>query len=158
MNAIHYAFVAVLSLGLWACSEPDERVMGSTEDGAFVLILQAEENRVQAGESLPVQVRLERLSGRGTEEVDEDIKFVVNKGSLSPSSLSVDLAGADTLGQGAEHVFIGWVTFTAGAPLSEDSRGNVTGVSAQDQGEIHALFRDVQTTLKIRIVTPSLSL
>ena len=159
MKTILWTLVAVLSAILWACSEPDGRVVGATEDGAFALTLEAEENHVQAGHSLPVQVRVERLPGAGDGEVDEDVDFVVNNGSLSPDSLSVNLAGVDTLlGQGAENVFIGWVTFKAAAPLSEDSRGNVSGISSEDQGEIHAIFRDVQTTLKVRIVDPPSSL
>ena len=62
MKTILWTLVAVLSAILWACSEPDGRVVGATEDGAFALTLEAEENHVQAGHSLPVQALGEHLA------------------------------------------------------------------------------------------------
>ena len=158
MNAIRHALVAIVALGLSSCSEPDKRITHSTGDGAFALTLEAERNWVRPDASLPVLVRLERLPGAADEEVNENIEFAVNNGAISPSRLSVFLAGANEEGLGAERSFAAWVTFTADQAQAEDSRGNVTGISADDQGEIHALFRDVQATFKIRIAAPPASL
>jgi len=132
VKTVKLYLVAALALGLWGCSEPDKRVTASTGD--FEVSLEAKKNWVRPGDELPIQVRVKSRTGPVQEDVDEVIEFVVNNGTVSPSSLSVHLAGPDSL-------FTGWITFTA------SSR-----VTPPDQAEIHAIFRDALATLKIRIV------
>jgi hypothetical protein len=129
---------ALLLLGvlLLGCAEPDRRVTAATADGGFALSLAASRNWMRPGDSLPVQVRVERLSGPA-EEREDTVEFVCNRGVGSPAALTVSLAGADSPGV----IFTGWVTFTAASEIT-----------SSDQGEVHALFRDAVATLKIRIV------
>lgn len=141
MSALLSLLIVGLTLAGFGCSEePDRVVYGATEDGAFTLRIEAKTDWVRPGGSLPIRVQVESLSGPVEEELVEEIAFVANNGSISPSRLTVIVAGPDSLGQGAERRFVEWVTFTAG------SRSGA-GV----QGEVHALFRDVSATLKIRI-------
>jgi hypothetical protein len=141
MKAISIVVMALL-LG---CAEEPERIVGTTtEDGRFELTLEAVRDWVRPGDSLPVQVRLESLRGPLAEALETEIEFVVNNGNVSPSSLTIQFAGADDeVPVGVERVFETWVTFVA------DSRAG-----ADVQGEIHALFMNVRTTLKIRITPP----
>ena len=141
MKAISIVVMALL-LG---CAEEPERIVGTTtEDGRFELTLEAVRDWVRPGDSLPVQVRLENLRGPLAEALETEIEFVVNNGNVSPSSLTIQFAGADDeVPVGVERVFETWVTFVA------DSRAG-----ADVQGEIHALFMNVRTTLKIRITPP----
>jgi hypothetical protein len=141
MKAISIVVMALL-LG---CAEEPERIVGTTtEDGRFELTLEAVRDWVRPGDSLPVQVRLESLRGPLAEALETEIEFVVNNGNVSPYSLTIQFAGADDeVPVGVERVFETWVTFVA------DSRAG-----ADVQGEIHALFMNVRTTLKIRITPP----
>ena len=141
MRALFVLLIAGLALGGFGCSEePDRVVRSTTEDGIFELKVEADKDWVRPGESLPIRVQVESLSGPVEEELVEEIAFVASNGSITPSRLTVIMAGPDSLGQGAERRFVEWVTFTA----SSRSGANV-------QGEVRALFRDVSATLKIRI-------
>ena len=143
MTIARICFTAVLLFGLLGCSEPDEKVTAAEDKRAFALSLEAEENWMRPGNKLPIRVRVESLTGPVQEELVEEVEFIANNGTVSPPSLIVVLAGPDSLGQGAESLYTGWVTFT--------SSSRATSV---DQGEIHAIFRDALATLKIRIVPP----
>ena len=146
-SCLRLSLAAALGLGLAGCSEPDRQVTRSTADNAFALSLRAEENWVFPGDSRPVQVTVERLAGPPAEDLVDVVEFVSNNGSISPSSLPVYFAGADTLGQGGDVLYIDWVTFKASS-----------SVSSRRQGEIRAIFRDALATLKIRIAVSPESL
>ena len=147
MSRARVCFVCCTVLALAGCSDPDKQVSRSTEDREFAVSLKAEKNWVYPGHSLPVQVRLESLGGPVQEDLDDKIVLIANSGTATPASLNVNLAGPDSVGNEAEQVFTGWVTFRAS-----------NQVTPENQGEIHALFQDAQATLKIRIVAPPGSL
>lgn len=131
------------SMLLSGCAEPDRRVMAIAGEGDLRLTLEASRDWVRPGDSLPIQVRVESLSGPVQEEVVETIEFVVNNGSVSPSRLVVVLAGPDSLGGEGERQYTAWIVFIAWAQAT-----------AAEQGEIYALFRDTVAMLKIRIAPP----
>jgi hypothetical protein len=143
----------------WGCAEEPSRIVGSTtEDGRFEITLEAARDWVRPGDSLPIKVRIEQLVDTLDEDLSVEIEFIVNNGSVSPSSLEVEflapyVADADddeqaerdeVIREGGARIFEQWLTFEA------DSR-----TDASVQGEIHALFLDIRSTLKIRI-TPAL--
>ena len=74
--------------GLAACSEPEENITGSTADGLFALRMEAEKNWVHAEDVLPIRVTLESQTGAFLTERTERVEFLVNNGSVSPSSLT----------------------------------------------------------------------
>ena len=130
---------AVLLLG---CSEPHEQVMGSTADGRFSLTLQAEKNWVRPGESLPIQVRIESLTGPLAQGLVDTLRLVANNGAVYPSRVVVDFAGAaDSVWAAPRTSYVNWAYFTASVRLAEGT-----------QGEVYASFLDALATLKIRIV------
>ena len=142
MKALLVLLLAGLVLSGSGCSEePDRVVRSTTEDGVFELKIEAEKGWVRPGGSLPIRVQVESRSGPVDEELVEDIAFVASNGSVLPSRLTVIMSGPDSLGRGAEHRFVEWITFTASSRSGTDA-----------QGEVYALFRDVSATLKIRIV------
>jgi hypothetical protein len=135
-------------LGVWliaaaGCSDPDRSVSASSEDGAFEVTLTAKKNWLRRGESLPVRVVVESLDGQLAETTRETLSFVVNNGTVSPSYLTITFVGRDdSATAGVEERYGGWITFVASPlPSSEDR-----------QGEVHALFKDIQATLKVRIL------
>lgn len=155
MNAIKTFFVICFLQSLTACSEPDKQITRSTADGKFLVTLKAEQNWIYPAHSLPIQIRVQSLIGPVKEDVYEEVELVANNGRISPSTLSVSLSGPDADGNGADQVFTGWITFEAEDPLTTDSRsGSSSGIGVEHQGEVHAYFRDVLTTLKIRIAAP----
>lgn len=135
--------LVMLTAWLPGCSEPDRRVTASVGDGELELTLEAVQGWVAPGNSVPIRVELTSPGGPVTQNERGTVEFVANNGSVSPEQLTVVLAGPDSLGAGAERKFTAWVTFTAWPNLT-----------AAEQGEIHALFRDTVVTLKIRIAPP----
>lgn len=133
------AWLAAVAAG---CSEPDKRVAAATADGAFELTLSAEKNWLRPGESLPVRLRLESVGGPPVQTTRDTVEILANNGSVHPTRLVVIFVGrSDTLTAGVDEVYEDWLTFT----LSSFA-------SSARQGEVHALFRDLHATLKIRIV------
>jgi hypothetical protein len=133
----------ILTAALTGCSrEPDRLVRATTSDGAFELSLEAAEDWLRPGSSLPVRVRLESLSGRLSDAFYGDIELIVSNGSVMPRSVSVALPGPDGTAAEAATVFQEWVTFTAPSYVSDDT-----------QSELYAVFRDTQIVLRLR-VTP----
>lgn len=133
---------SVLWGGLGACSEPEDRVTGSTADDQFVLLLEAEKNWVRADHVLPILVTLTSSTGPFEEERRERVEFLANNGSVSPSSIDFTFAVEDTLYDiTADTTLSEWITFTA----------DRTATSSQ-QGEVIALLEDLQVTFKIRFV------
>ena len=121
---------------LFACSDPDSSITRSTDDGAFALTLKAKKNWVRPGDVLPIQVRLVSLRGELEETLSGRIEFVANAGRLDVDYLDFTLTGtSDAL----ETVFSDWIEFASFSSADE-----------KEQGEVHALFRDLQVTLKIR--------
>ena len=138
----------VLLLGLLALSgcgeEPDRIVTTETEDGRWELTLEARKNFLRPGESLAIRVVLESLAGQPAATFRDTIDFIGNAGSVNPSRLTFTFIGAqDTLysGGGVTTKFSDWITYEM------STRG-----SAGRQGEVSALFRDLEAVLKIRIV------
>ena len=132
----------LLVLGWIACSEPGSWVTRSTGDGGFQLSLKASKGWVRVDEVLPIQVTLVSLNGPLEDGLDEEIEFRVNNGSLEDDELDAVLEAPDDEYPG-DTVFRAWIIFEADPATSDVS---------QSQGEIHALFRDLLATLKIRIV------
>jgi len=136
------ALLAGLVLAWFGCAEEPERIVGATtEDDRFEVELEATQDWVRPGDSLPVRVRVKSLGGKLEQPLAAELLFVVNGGDVDPSSLFVEFAGtADSLSFGVETLFEEWITFEA------ESR-----VGAEVQGEINALFLDARATLKIRL-------
>ena len=82
------------------------------------------------------------MNGPLEDGLDEEIEFLVNNGSLDDDSLDAVLEAPDDQHPG-DTTFRTWIVFEADPETSD-----VT----ESQGEIHALFRDVLATLKIRLV------
>lgn len=138
MKAMHWLLAALLLAG---CAEPDKQVTRSTSDQRFALSLETEKNWLHPGEVLPVRVRVESLAGPLEHSLVDTLKFLVNNGLLAPQQLVVAFAGtADSAAVGVVSVYENWLIFQA-SPRA----------TPQNQGEINALFRDAQATLKIRI-------
>jgi len=136
---LRHVSLAILVMGAVAsCSEPDDTVMGSTQDGAYSLTLSADPNWVRPDASLPIRVELVQHDPLAVLGFSDQISFTAANGSLSPFSLPVTLTPdpADS----TRALFAAFVTFRTGR------------MTAEGQGEIHALFRDAKATLKIRIV------
>ncbi|MFH1569844.1 MAG: hypothetical protein ABIL09_17755 [Gemmatimonadota bacterium] len=136
-----YLAAAALAAAV-GCSDPDRRVTAVTADNAFELTLAAEKNWLHPGESLPVRLRLVSLAGQLSETARDTVEVVANNGTATPSRLLVTFVGRDdTVTVGAVDTYEDWLTFSV-SPF----------VTAGRQGEIHALYRDVQATLKVRIL------
>lgn len=132
--------VAVLFV---ACSESDENITRSTADGQFSLTMEAKQNWVRYGDSLPVFVRLTSLNGELSDTQEFDIEFLPTNGSVSPSNLSFTFTGtSDSTATVFETEQSAWIEFES----ESASRASST------QAEIHALFQNLQTTFKIRLV------
>ena len=134
MNRATLLFAAGL-VWLMGCSEPAKEVVGTSTDGQFELVLRADPNWVRPDASLPVEVQVVRLVSDATVGFGDRIEFVVNNGSVSPTSLNVSFDAAS----GGDR-FTARVTFRASRATEEA------------QGEIHAYFRGALATLKVRIV------
>ncbi len=160
--------ILILAVALcWGCAEEPDRIVGTTtEDGRFAIELESTRDWVRPGDSLPIKVRVKQLVESLDEDLSTEIEFIVNNGSVSPSSLDVEFlapytesvdedeaidADAEDTAEpvvieqkSGERIFEQWVIFEA------DSRAD-----ASVQGEIHALFLDIRSTLKIRITPPT---
>jgi len=136
-------FLCALSLsGLAACSEPKDNISGTTADNQFALRLEAEKNWVRAEQDLPIRLTLESLTGAFAEQRTERIELLVNNGFVSPSSTYFTFTVADdSLGVAGDIIQSEWITFTA-----------ARSVTSAQQGEVIALFEDLQVTFKIRFV------
>ncbi len=134
-----------LALGLFlllGCAEPNSSVTRSTSDAQFEIRLEARKQHLKSSEALPVWVEIERLAGQPTTSLRDTIDFVTNQGSVSPTRLVFTLIGLDdSVSVGSTTTYGDWVTFTLGS-RPDESR----------QAELHALFRDLDAILKIRIV------
>ena len=143
---MHWFAVAPLVALALGCSEPDSTVTRSTEDEQFEITLKAKKNHLKSGETLPILVTVESTTGQLVTTTSDTIDFVANLGSVSPSRLVFTFVGRDdSVSTGATTVYSEWVTFTA------DQGYFVVG----RQADLHALFRDLDTTLKIRLVEES---
>ena len=90
----------VSALALVGCSEPDKQVTRSTEDGKFAVSLEGRKNWVRPGESLPIEVRVESLTGRLEETLTDSVEFIVNNGTVTPNPLTFSFIGtADEFAQ-----------------------------------------------------------
>ena len=93
-------------------------------------------------EVLPIEVKLVSVNGPLEDGLDEEIEFLVNNGSLDEDEVDAVLKAPDDPYPG-DTIFRAWISFEADPE---------TAKATESQGEIHALFRDVLATLKIRIV------
>ncbi|MEW6749985.1 MAG: hypothetical protein AB1505_03295 [Candidatus Latescibacterota bacterium] len=137
------AAVASVLLGPGCGEEPDRIVQSQTADGAFALTLEAQSRWARPGERVPILVTLESLRGPVPADLEEGIELVADSGTVFPTLVVATLAGPDSTGAGAQSRYAEWVVFTASA--TADSRA---------RGEVHALFRDIEATVRIRI-TPA---
>ena len=138
---MHWFTVAPLVALALGCSEPDSTVTRSTEDEQFEITLKAKKNHLKLGEALPILVTVESTTGQLITTTSDTIDFVANLGSVWPSRLVFTFVGRDdSVSTGVTTVYSEWVTFT----LEQPAEGR--------QADLHALFRDLDTTLKIRIV------
>jgi hypothetical protein len=138
---MHWFAVAPLVALALGCSEPDSTVTRSTEDEQFEITLKAKKNHLKLGEALPILVTVESTTGQLITTTSDTIDFVANLGSVWPSRLVFTFVGRDdSVSTGVTTVYSEWVTFT----LEQPAEGR--------QADLHALFRDLDTTLKIRIV------
>ena len=140
---MHWFAVAPLVALALGCSEPDSTVTRSTEDEQFEITLKAKKNHLKSEEALPILVTVESTTGQLVTTTRDTIDFVANLGSVSPSRLVFTFVGRDdSVTRGATTVYSEWVTFTLDQGYLLVGR----------QADLHALFRDLDTTLKIRIV------
>ena len=161
MKTVLLTTVLALSLTLGGCGEEPERIVSSeTTDGRWELTLEARKNSLRPEETLAVRVTLESLVGQPTETFRDTIDFLSNAGSVSPTRLVFTFIGSqDTTYQrwlgdrwrnpppytgGNTTLFGDWVTYTMA--------GKGTQANESRQGEISALFRDLEAVLKIRII------
>lgn len=130
----------------WGCGEePKAAVTRATEDGRFSLTLEARKNSLKRGESLNVKVTVQSLQGPLEQTLRDTVLFVANAGTVTPSRLVFTLVGAtDSLYQEATTTYSDWVTYTVSTQTTQASRTR--------QGEVQALFQDLEAVLKIRIV------
>ena len=124
-----------------SCSEPENIVSSSTENGQFRLTIEADKNWVRPRGDLPIRVRLERLGGPPRESFFGEIELIANGGSVSPALIDVALNAPDSTGAGGESAIESWAVFSA------SSSGSVA-----DRADISAFFGDALATLKIRVV------
>ncbi len=125
-----------------SCAEEPKRLVGATTaDGRFKLSLEATDDWVRAGFSLPVKVRVESLVGPLVEAWETELELVANNGDISPSSLYVEFDGVaeDEVANQADSVFEAWITFEADR------------IKQLAQGEVHAMFLEQHAVIKLRI-------
>ena len=134
------ATMLVLLALLGACAEPDRRIARYSDDGLFELSLEADENRVRPGGELPVLVRFEYLGPPLAEERVEEIELVANNGSLSETRLLAIFSAAPSGTDERPDPFRQWIVFSAS-----------TRLLPVEQGEVRALWNEVQAVLKIRV-------
>ena len=145
LRSLRFFTGGLMLSGLFSCSEPDQNITGSTADGQFALRMEADKDWVHADQDLPIRVTLESLTGAFTQQRSEHIEFLVNNGSVSPSSLTFTFeARVDSLAIAGDSTQSAWITFSAA--------GSVT---SSQQGEVIALYEDLQVTYKIRFVDES---
>lgn len=132
---------AVLCLG---CSEPAKEILGTTSDGKFEVVLRADPNWVRPSSTLLVELLVRRLDPLAQLGVNDRVSLVVNNGTVTPLSVTPNFAPA--VGDSVEkQVYQTRIEFRAPSPSFGSS-------GSEQQSEIHAIFRDVQTTLKVRVV------
>ncbi len=126
-----------------SCAEEPKRLVGATTaDGRFKLSLEATDDWVRAGFSLPVKVRVESLVGPLVEAWETELELVANNGDISPSSLHVEFDGVaeDEVANQEDSVFEAWITFEAENRIEQLA-----------QGEVHAMFLEQHAVIKLRI-------
>jgi hypothetical protein len=126
------------------CSEPAKEIMGTTSDGQFELVLRADPNWVRPSGTLLVELLVRRLDPTAQLDFNDRISFVVNNGSVSPTSVTPSFAPA--VGDSVEkQMSQTWLEFRA-PNASFGSSGD------EQESEIHVLFRTLRSTLKVRVV------
>lgn len=126
-----------------SCAEEPKRLVGATTaDGRFKLSLEATDDWVRPGFSLPVKVRVESLVGPLVEAWETELELVANNGDISPSSLYVEFDGVaeDEVANQADSVFEAWITFEAESRIEQLA-----------EGEVHAMFLEQHAVIKLRI-------
>jgi hypothetical protein len=126
------------------CSEPAKEIFGTTSDGQFELVLRADPNWVRPSATLLVELSVRRLDPTVQLGFNDRISLVVNNGSLSPTSVTPDFspAAGDSI---EKQVYQTWLEFKAPTPSFNSSGG-------EQESEIHALFRELRSTVKVRVV------
>lgn len=144
-RALRPALLAALLLA--ACGEEPERIASAqTLDGRFELALEARKNWLKPGETLAVRVTVTSLRGQLAQSLRDTVTLVANAGTVLPNRLVFTFVGRqDSLyaGGGVTTTFTDWVTYTMS---TQTTQANPTR-----QGEVIALFQDLEAVLKIRI-------
>lgn len=133
-------------LCVMGCSEPAKEIFGTTSDGQFELTLRADPNWVRPSATLLIALSVRRLDPTAQLSFNDRISFVVNNGSISPASVTPDFSPA--LGDSVEkQVYQTWLEFRA-----PNAGFGSSSSDKEQESEIHALFRNLRSTFKVRIV------
>lgn len=133
-----------LLMCLMGCSEPAKEILGTTSDGKFEVTLRADPNWVRPSSTLLVELMVRRLDPLAQVGFNDRISFVVNNGTITPTSVTPSFAPA--VGDSIEkQVFQTFLEFRAPTPSFNSAGG-------EQESVIHAIFRDVQSTFKVRVV------
>ncbi|MBT4137441.1 MAG: hypothetical protein HOE48_05965 [Candidatus Latescibacteria bacterium] len=126
------------------CSEPAKEIVGTTSDGQFELVLRADPNWVRPSATLLVELVVRRLDPTTQLSFNDRISFVVNNGSVSPTSVTPSFAPEP--GELVEkQVYRTWLEFRA-------PNASFGSIGSEQESEINALFRELRSTFKVRIV------
>ena len=143
------ATALTLAAALWlaGCGEEPERIVSAqTGDGRFELTLEAHKNWLKPGETLAVRVTVTSLQGQLAQSLRDTVTFVANAGSVAPNRLVFTFVGRGDSLYGSDGVttnYTDWVTFAMSALSSQANPAR--------QGEVIALFQDLEAILKIRV-------
>ena len=126
------------------CSEPAKEILGTTSDGKFEVTLRADPNWVRPSSTLLVELVVRRLDPLAQLGFGDNISLVANNGTITPSTITPSFAPA--VGDSIEkQVFQTFLQFRAPTPSFNSAGG-------EQESEIQAIFRDVKTTFKVRVV------
>jgi|APSaa5957512622_1039677.scaffolds.fasta_scaffold60446_1 hypothetical protein len=129
----------LLAVAALACSEPKDRVTGTSSDELYTLTVSADPNWVRPNSSLLIRIEVTQNAIPTLPTLPGQVTFEANGGTVNPFSLPVSFPTDSTL---VRPTFEGSVTFRA---------SNIQG-DGEGQAEIHAFYEGARATLKLRIV------
>ena len=142
-NSLTFSFIGT--------ADESAQVTGTTADSRFSLTLSAEKKWVRPGEDLLVHLRVESLTGRLAETLEESVQLTAMHGTVDSEQVFATFVGVDdSVSSGVETVYEDRITFSASRVVAEGRNETTVFSTAQDVGEIHAFLQDLQLTLKLR--------